>query len=120
VESVFADLVDVRAVAVHSIEVCHYVLGTHAELRLARGGKDECIVRQIQWVNVADALSECKLFEPGTVGVDLVDVIIVVDVFAHREDDFLTTEVNFRIADDTFGKLDKCLDLAARCQVDGL
>jgi hypothetical protein len=86
VECALADLMDVGAVGVHAKEVAHYVAVAHAILRLARRGENNAVIGQIQRIEVRYAECTGKLPQPRAVGVDFVDMVIIVDVFPHGKD----------------------------------
>ena len=94
-----ADLVDVRAVRLHAVEVAHDVAVAHAVLRVARGREHDVAVRQERGVDVAHALRARELAEVRAVRVHDVDVIIVGTAVAHRKHDPLPVPVHLRVAD---------------------
>ena len=96
-QGALADLVNVRAVGLHAIQIPHDVDVAHAVLRLARGGKEDVAVGEVKRVDVKDSLGGGKRLEAGAVSVDFVKVIVVADVLPHGEHDALAIEVNVGI-----------------------
>ena len=106
-----ADLVDVRAVAVHPVEVRHDVHVAVAVLRLARAGEDDLPVGQIDGINVRRVPFGRQ--PPQAAGhrrpallrihLQLVDRVVLVACLAHREDDLPPVEMHFRVAHQAFG-----------------
>ena len=94
-----ADLVDVRAVRLHAVEVAHDVAVAHAVLRVARGREHDAAVRQECRIDVAHALRARELLQARAVRVHDVDMIVVFTAGAHREHDPLPVPVHLRIAD---------------------
>gem|GEM_PF-6466607 len=103
-ERALAYLPDIGAVTVHPVQVAHDVTVAHAVLGLAGGGEHNVAVRQVQRIDVADAWGEGQLPESGAVGIDFIDVVIVLDVTAHGKENAVSVEMNGRVADDTVGR----------------
>jgi hypothetical protein len=116
-----ADLVDVGAVAAHPEEVAHDVAVAPAVLRLARGGEDDVAARDVDRVDVEDALLRGQLLQARAVGADLVDVVVVLDAAPHAEDDPLAVGAHLGVADVGLrAGVEDRRDLAAGGQVERL
>ena len=94
-----ADLVDVRAVRLHAVEVAHDVAVAHAVLRVARGREHDVAIRQEDGIDVAHALRTRELPEARAVRVHDIDMVVIGASIAHGEHDSFPVPVHLRVAD---------------------
>ena len=95
-----ADLMNVGPVRFHAKQVGHDMPVAHAILRLARGRKGDCAVRQIQRINVRHAPGKGQLAQAGAVRPDFINMEIIVGLAAHGKKDGASVEGNIRVAYD--------------------
>jgi len=122
VQRAVTDLLHVGTVGFDRKQVAHDVPVAHAVFGLARGGEEDLAAGQIDGVDVAHAGAERQLHQARAVGVQLVDVVIVLPVAAQGDEDLAAVEVHVRVADHALRDLQERLDagLAVGPQLDAL
>ena len=116
-EVVALQLVNVRPVALHAVEVGGDVLAALVIFGLARGREQDAVVGQIDRVEVAHTRCAGQLPEAGAIGVDLPQVPILTRMSAQGEDDLLSAEIHVRVACNALRHLDHRPGLAPLTKV---
>ena len=104
VQRVVADLLQVRAVGIHGVQVAHDVAIAHAILRLTGGGETDAAVGQIDRIDVREPAPERQL-PSAAMGRDFIQVVIVGPVAAHGKENFPAVEAHVGIADHALGRV---------------
>ena len=90
---------DVGAIAFHPEEIGAPIPAALVVFDVAGRGEDDAVIGKIERIGVADPGGAGQLAQAGAIGIDLPDVVILVDLAAHRENDPFGIEADFGIAD---------------------
>lgn len=102
-QNVVSDLDQIPSLGIHAEQVAHDVAVAVTVLGLTRRGDNDVAVGQKHGIDVADFLTMGELAEIRAVDVDGVDVVVVLDVVPHREDDLAPVEVKLGVAGNAVG-----------------